>query len=122
MTNEPASVEDSRLTSGVYGRTFWLAYLANSCLVTANALTVRFAELVHFLGGTESTVGDIVALGTMVAVALRFSVSHYLDDYGTRRVWPVCSILFIVGCAIFIIASARAQEMFWLLYLARVAF
>ena len=52
--------------TGVYGRTFWLAYLANSALILANALTFRFAELVHFLGGTESVVGDIVALGPVI--------------------------------------------------------
>jgi MFS family permease len=104
--------------SGVYGRTFWLAYLANSALVMANALTFRFAELVHFLGGTESVVGDIVALGTLVAVMLRFSVSHLLDDYGTRRVWPICSLLFIAGCGLSIVAT----QMMWLLYAARIAF
>ena len=104
--------------SGVYGRTFWLAYLANSALVMANALTFRFAELVHFLGGTESVVGDIVALGTLVAVAVRLSVSHVLDDYGTRRLWPICSLLFIVGCAMFV----GATHALWLLYVARVAY
>ncbi|MEI8020281.1 MAG: MFS transporter [Schlesneria sp.] len=84
----------------------------------ANALTFRFAELVHFLGGTESVVGDIVALGTLVAVAVRLSVSHVLDDYGTRVIWPICSLLFIAGCGMFL----GATQMSWLLYLARVAF
>ncbi|WP_010585950.1 MFS transporter [Schlesneria paludicola] len=105
-------------TSAVYGRTFWLAYFANSALVMANALTFRFAELVHFLGGSESRVGDIVALGVLVAVGVRFSFSHLLDDYGTRRMWPACSILFISGCVLFVSAS---HEM-WMLYLARIAF
>lgn len=104
--------------SGVYGRTFWLAYLANSALVGANALTFRFAELVRFLGGTESVVGDIVAFGTLLAVMARFSVSHLIDDHGTRRVWPVCSILFIAGCGLFLMST----QMIWLLYVARAAF
>lgn len=111
-------MEDDKLMSGVYGRTFWLAYLANSALVMANALTFRFAELVHFLGGTESMVGDIVALGTLVAVVLRFSISHVLDDYGTRRLWIICSLLFIAGCVMFL----GATRVIWLLYVARVAF
>lgn len=104
--------------SGVYGRTFWLAYLANSLLVMANALTFRFAELIDFLHGTQSVAGNIVAFGTAVAVVLRLSVSHVLDDYGTRRMWPICAILYICGCLMFL----RATELGWELYAARAAF
>ncbi len=104
--------------SGLYGRTFWLAYLANSALVMGNALTFRFAELVHFLGGNESAAGDIVAFGTAVAVVLRLSISHVLDDYGTRRLWPICSLLYISGCLMFLTAT----ELSWVLYVARAAF
>jgi MFS family permease len=111
------ALDDAQM-SGVYGRTFWLAYLANSALVMANALTFRFAELVAFLGGTESVAGDIVAFGTAVAVVVRLSVSHVLDDYGTRRLWPLCTLLFIGGCLIFMTAG----ELSWVLYAARAAF
>ena len=118
MTAPISDEPDPQALSGVYGRTFWLAYLANSALVLANALTFRFAELVHFLGGSESVVGDIVALGTLVAVAVRLSVSHVLDDYGTRRLWPICTLLFICGCAMFL----GATQGVWVLYLARIAY
>src|SRR5258708_38664455 len=95
---------DSKM-SGLYGRTFWLAYLANSVVIMGNALTFRFAELVSFLGGTESIAGDIVAFGTAVAVVLRLSVSHVLDDYGTRRLWPICTLLYIGGSVLFLTAT-----------------
>lgn len=104
--------------SGVYGRTFWLAYLANSMLVMGNALTFRFAELVHFLGGKESAAGDIVAFGTAVAVVLRLSASHVLDDYGTRRMWPICALMYIAGCLMFL----GVTEISWVLYVARALF
>ncbi len=104
--------------SGVYGRTFWLAYLANSALILASSLTFRFAELVHHLGGSESTAGDIVAFGTAVAVVLRLSVSHVLDDYGTRRLWPACTLLFIAGCVTFLVLT----QLSWVMYAARAAF
>ena len=104
--------------SGLYGRTFWLAYLANSALVMGSALTFRFAELIHFLGGRESAAGDIVAFGTAVAVVLRLSVSHVLDDYGTRRMWPICTLLYIGGCLLF----ASVAELSWILFAARAAF
>ena len=121
--------------SGVYGRTFWLAYLANSALVMASALTFRFAELIDFLGGRESAAGDIVAFGTAVAVVLRLSVSHVLDDYGTRRMWPICTVLFIVGCLLFVAplyifngpaifdpVTGTATNLSWILFAARAAF
>jgi len=112
-----ASPSDDKM-SGLYGRTFWLAYLANSALVMGNALTFRFAELVHYLGGNESAAGDIVAFGTAVAVILRLSISHVLDDYGTRRLWPICSMLYIGGCLLFLTAT----ELSWILFAARAAF
>lgn len=119
MSTASSGNQVSPSTSEVYGRTFWLAYLANSSLVMANALTFRFAELVHFLGGNEGMVGDIVALGTLVAVLMRFSVSHLLDDYGTRRIWPACTLMYIAGCALFLVAATNDL---WVLYLARIFF
>ena len=118
MASPSTICSPSEASSGVYGRIFWLAYLANSALVMANALTFRFAELVHYLGGSESAVGDIVALGTLIAVAVRLSVSHVLDDYGTRRLWPICSLLFIAGCGLFI----GATQFYGFLYIARIAY
>lgn len=115
MTTQP--ITDDKL-SGVYGRTFWLAYLANSALVMGNALTFRFAELVSFLKGDESVAGDIVAFGTAVAVIVRFSISHVLDDHGTKRMWPICTLLYIVGSVMFL----TAVDFFWVLYAARAAF
>ena len=114
----PAETLSADQNSGVYGRTFWLAYLANSILILGNALTFRFAELVNHLGGTESDTGIIVALGTGVAVLVRLSVSHVLDDYGTRRMWPLCAMLFIVGVAGFLLPT----QLSWGLYVARVAY
>jgi len=113
-----AELPDDGQMSGVYGRTFWLAYLANSVLIMANALTFRFAELVNHLGGTETDTGYIVAFGTAVAVVVRLSVSHVLDDYGTRRMWPLCVLLFIAGVAAFLLPT----ELSWTIYVARVAY
>jgi MFS family permease len=104
--------------TNVYDRTFWLAYLANTLLVLANALTFRFAELIHFFGGSEQVVGDIVAIALTISVVVRLSVSHVIDDYGTRRMWLLCSILFIGGAAMFV----AAERLSWWLYLARIAY
>uniref|UniRef100_A0A7C4QMH6 MFS transporter n=1 Tax=Schlesneria paludicola TaxID=360056 RepID=A0A7C4QMH6_9PLAN len=104
--------------ASVYDRTFWLAYLANTILVLANALTFRFAELVHYLGGTERVAGDIVALALTISVAVRLSASHVIDDFGTRRVWLCCTALFVTGGTLFLLCD----RLNWLIYAARIAF
>jgi MFS family permease len=114
----PAPAASPPVTPPVYDRTFWLAYLANTVLVLANALTYRFAELIDFLGGSERVAGDIVGAALVVSVILRLSVSHVIDDYGTRRLWVLCSLLFIAGCLLFLVC----QDLSWRIYAARMAF
>lgn len=89
----------------MYDRTFWLAYAANVILVLANALTFRFAELIAHLKGNEDLAGDIVCFGLAVAVVVRFSVSHVIDNYGTRVMWLATSLMFLTGCAIFLLVD-----------------
>lgn len=117
VTSPPAP-PSAVIEPSIYDRTFWLAYLANTILVLANALTFRFAELVHYLGGSERDAGDIVATGLLISVIIRLSSSHLIDDYGTRRMWSLCSLLYITGCLLFLLAT----DLSWWLYLARVAF
>jgi MFS family permease len=114
----PSAVAANAPTRSVYDRTFWLAYLANTSLVFANALTFRFAELVSFVGGTEKVAGDIVAVGLTIAVIVRLAASHVIDDYGTRRLWIVTTLLFITGCVMFLLAQSVSLE----LYVARTVF
>lgn len=118
MTAQANDSPDEVTEAVVYGRTFWLAYLANTILVLANSLTFRFAELVAFLGGSERVAGDIVAFGLAIAVLVRLSASHALDDYGTRRMWPLCTLLFIGGSALFLVC----HDLSWTIYAARTAF
>jgi MFS family permease len=114
----PLPVTGSVTTAAVYDRVFWLAYLANTLLVLANALTFRFAELVSFLGGTEQLAGDVVAIGLCISVLLRMSLSHVIDDYGTRRMWSICTGLFILGGVLFVCC----HQLDWTIYAARVTF
>jgi len=113
--SEPSSVITPE---PIYDRTFWLAYVANTLLVLANALTFRFAELVAFLGGSERVAGDIVALALSISVVVRLSVSHLIDDLGTRRMWTYCSLLFVAGCTLFLLC----RQLDWLIYAARIVF
>lgn len=80
-----------------YDKTFWLIYLANFFLVTANALTFRFADFVVYLGGTVGTAGLIVGVGTAGSIVLRLLMGRSIDRYGPRPIWLVSSVLFVVA-------------------------
>lgn len=85
-----------------YGRVFWLVYLANFLLVTANALTFRFADFVVLLGGTVATAGLIVGVGTAGSIVLRLLMGRSIDRYGPRPVWLASAGLFVVANLAFV--------------------
>lgn len=104
--------------SNVYGRLFWLCYAGNLLMVTANAMTFRFADLVRFLGGTETTTGEIVQVGMLGALCSRVFLGRALDRYGTRIVWCISTLMFVTGCVVF----ALCTDVSWNIFVARVAF
>ena len=86
--------------------------------MTANALTFRFAELVAYLGGSQQLVGTIVSAGMTGALAARFFLGQSIDRYGTRIVWSLNSVLFLIGCIAFLTCSSISLA----IYAARIAF
>eukprot|EP00913_Durusdinium_trenchii_P022849 g21453.t1 len=115
---EPGSSEPADPPPSVYNTTFWLAYVANLMLVTAAALTFRFAELVAYLGGTEQLAGTIVGVGMTVAILARFVVGQAIDHYGVRKLWLGGSALFVLSCSVFLLC----RELSPLIYVARAGF
>lgn len=87
-------------------------------MVTAVALTFRFAELVAFIGGTEQTTGEIVQAGMLGALASRLFLGQLLDRYGIRVVWAGNALLFALGCFAFMFC----REVSWLIFAARIIF
>jgi len=102
----------------IYNSTFWIAYLANVLLVTGNALTFRFADLINFLGGNQQTAGTIVSAGVIGALIIRLVMGQALDRYGTRLLWSAGTLSYIIGCAIFF----GYREIDLVYYLARILF
>ncbi|MGC1273757.1 MAG: MFS transporter [Planctomycetaceae bacterium] len=96
---------------------FWVAYVANVAVVTANALTFRFAELVGYLGGRESTAGVIIAVATAAALFSRVYLGQAIDRYGVRRLWIVSALFFVAGGGLLTISGSL-----WLLNVARSLF
>lgn len=116
MTTIPSLSVDADRT--IYNRAFWIAYTANLLLVTANALTFRFAEFVQFLGGTESVTGQIVRAGLLGSLVVRLVLGQAIDGLGVRRIWSWCSLCFMAGCLLFIVSDRLGP----LIYMARVLF
>ena len=73
----------------VYGKTFWLTYVANTCLVVANSLLFRYADFVSHLGGGELMLGWLVGIGAVGSLAMRLAQGRAIDAYGPRRVWTI---------------------------------
>lgn len=102
----------------IYGRRFWTAYAANLLLVSANALTFRFADFVAKLGGTESDSGLLVGFGVIGAVFFRLFSGGWMDRFGIGRVWLIGAATFVVGGFMMFTAT----ELNWWLYVARLLF
>jgi MFS family permease len=104
----------------IYGRDFWLAYLANVLLVCANSLTFRFAEFIAALGDsrTEELSGRIIRWGLIAAIVARLWLGRAIDRYGTRRMWLLSSVLFLTGGATLL----SIRELSPLVWFARIAY
>ena len=121
LAGEPAEPErpsPAIPSSRIYNRVFWLAYAANVSLVMANALTFRFAEFVSWLGGSEETAGTIVSVGILGALAIRLVLGQAIDNYGTRRLWMLGSVVYITSSSFFLVLA----DLGWPIYLARLGF
>ena len=97
--------------SEVYHAAFWIAFAANLVVVSSNALTFRFAELVNFLGGTEGLAGLTVAVATFGAVLARFKIGEAIDRLGVRKVWAACSGVALTGALILAAAGPLAGRL-----------
>ena len=78
----PSPVAGQPARSEVYHAAFWVAFAANLVVVSSNALTFRFAELVNYLGGTERLAGLTVSVATLGAVLARFKIGEAIDRLG----------------------------------------
>ncbi len=122
MSTLPAPVVQQQNTAtGVYGREFWMAYVANLAVVTGNALTFRFAELVNLLGGTDADTGWILGAATAVSLGARVWLGQGIDRHGVRIVWTVTSMLYVGGLLLVLFSPSVGGQMLAGQVLYRVA-
>ena len=119
--DQPTPVSDLRrdtLQANPYDGGFWLIYLANFLLVTANALTFRFADFVVHLGGTVGTAGMIVGFGTGGSIVLRLLMGRSIDRCGPRPIWLASAALFVAANVAFVPLGTLGPA----IYIARLLF
>jgi len=102
----------------IYGRAFWLAYLANSFLMVAITLVYRYADLVTFLGGDELDLGRIVGVGMVGSLAMRFAQGAGIDHYGPRKIWLWSLVLFVISVTGHVYVSTLDTPTIYLLRIA----
>ncbi|WP_339743274.1 MFS transporter [uncultured Rubinisphaera sp.] len=102
----------------IYNSIFWWAYIANLILVSANALTFRFADMINMLGGSDQVAGTIVSVGSIGALVGRLFLGQWIDRYGVRPLWIACSVLYMTG----IIMMVCLPSLGFLMYAGRTLF
>jgi len=102
----------------IYNQIFWWAYVANLLLVSANAMTFRFAELINLLGGSQQIAGMIVSIGAVSALVGRLFLGQWMDRFGVRPLWLITSVIMIVGILMMVLIPSLGLSM----YLGRALF
>lgn len=119
MSSPVLATEEPKLKEPtIYNRTFWVAYAANLCLVSANAMTLRFANFVEFLGGNNAQAGYIVSIGALGALVGRIFLGQIIDRSGVRVVWMFCSLLMFSG----ILGILYSPNLGPIIYVSRIAY
>lgn len=120
--SEPTPSDDRLEASSdgvrLYGLEFWLAYLANLLIVTANTLTFRFADFVGSLDGTAADTGFILGVGTGVSVLVRIWMGRVVDQTGPRWMWVVSAGALVASCLAFIPLQSLGPT----IYLVRILY
>jgi len=96
----------------IYNRIFWWSYAANLLLVSANAMTFRFAELINLLGGTQQLAGMIVSIGAVSALVGRLFLGQWMDRFGVRPLWIITSWIMIFGILMMVVNPSLGFTMY----------
>jgi MFS family permease len=117
--DDPAtSLSSSSAPRSLYGSVFWIAFVANFLLTTANSLSFRFADFVDFLRGTASDTGLIVGVGTGAGIMLRLWLGRVIDVRGPRYVWAGSAAASVVGSLAFLAVDSLGPT----IYAARIVY
>jgi MFS family permease len=77
----------------LYDRNFWLAFVSQTCFVSANTLMAHYSRWIEFLGGNLSQVGTIMGVGALLGLLLRPWMAQWINRLGARVMWA-CGLVF----------------------------
>jgi predicted MFS family arabinose efflux permease len=83
----------------LYDRNFWLAFVSQSCFVSANTLMAHYSRWIEYLGGNLSQVGLIMGIGALLGLLLRPWMAQWINRLGARVMWA-CGLVFFSLSAI----------------------
>jgi MFS family permease len=113
-----ASLDDADEDRTMFGRTFWLAYVANLLLMVGVSTLFRYADFVRLGGGTPFTLGLIVGVGMIGSLLMRGVLGTSIDHYGAGRIWALSLVMIIASLLLHLtIGSVNGP----LVYVARIA-
>ncbi len=117
MSHPTAAAPESHQT--VYGRAFWLTYLANTSLMVTVSLLFRYGDFVASIGGGEAELGWIVGVGAVGSLAMRCAQGVGIDRHGPRLVW-ISSLVVVLVALLGHLAIDSAEGP--LVYVVRLAY
>ncbi|QDT66274.1 MFS transporter [Calycomorphotria hydatis] len=119
MTTASRQIDFEKIQEpSIYTPVFWTAYAGHLTVVTANAVTFRFAELVTYLGGSDQTSGEIVSVGVLAGLIARWFLGQAIDRFGLGKVWIATTISLFAGAILLMFCRDLGVQM----YLARILF
>ena len=101
----------------LYDRNFVLCVVSQTWFMIAWTLSAHYARWISFLGGDQSTIGWIMGSGMTAGVVLRPWIGQWINRAGSRKLWGLGYVLFIVGT----LANVLIRDVSVALYVVRFA-
>jgi MFS family permease len=106
---------NTRSSSRLYDRNFFLALVCQTCFVAANTLMAHYARWIEFLGGDLGQVGMVMGAGATVGLVLRPWMAQWINRLGARMMWAIGLGVFGAGS----IANLTLVEIGPMIYVVR---
>ena len=98
----------------LYTRRFFQVFVAVILFMTGLALQFHFGQYVAYLEHDVDTLGRIVSVGMIGALAIRLQIGRWIDRFGCRPTWLIGASIVAVS-----VGSIQFTDRLWLITLLR---